>query len=84
MVLSEIQCFAFIFVNMCLYFEPSDLRSNGHCASCVYFSFCAVSFKPFDLNLAAVMNCFMIKSGPLDSSDGPDLICLSQTHDPYF
>jgi len=66
------------------FFEPSDLWSDGPCASCVYFSFCVVSFfKPFDLNQTAVMIYFMIKSGPPDSLDGPDLICLSQPINPY-
>jgi len=36
------------------------------------------------INQTAVMSLFLIKSGPPDSSDGPDLTCLSQTHDPYF
>jgi len=43
-----------------------------------------VFFNPWIFDQMAVMNCSMIKSGPPDSSDGPDLICLSQTHDPYF
>ena len=41
-------------------------------------------FEPLDLWWTAVMNCSMIESGPPDSSDGPDLICLSQTHWPIF
>jgi len=35
-------------------------------------------FQPFDLNRTVVMMCLMIESGPPDSLDGPDSICLSQ------
>jgi len=37
-------------------------------------------YKPLVSFYTAVMSLFLVKSGPPDSSDGPDLICLSQTH----
>jgi len=49
-----------------------------------YFSIYLMFFNPWISYPTAVMNCFMIKPGPPDSSDGPDLICLSQTHNPSF
>ena len=58
--------------------KPLDRRSNGLLCFPVY-SLLFIFFKPFDLNRTAVMICLMIESGPPDSSDGPDLICLSQT-----
>ena len=63
--------------------EPSDLSSDGCCALC-FSHVIWIFLNPWILDQTAVMNCFMIKSGPLDSSDGPDLICLSQTHDSLF
>ena len=53
--------------NVCLFFKPSDLKSDGHCASCIYF-FLFLCFLNHLINLVAVM-----KSGPSDLSDGPDL-----------
>jgi len=63
--------------------KPLDRRSNGLLCFPVY-SLLFIFFKPFDLNRTAVMICLMIESGPPDSSDGPDLICLSQTPWPIF
>ena len=64
--------------------EPLDRRSNGLlCLPCLLFII-QVFLKPLDLWWTAVMSLFLIKSGPPDSSDGPDLICLSQTHWPIF
>ena len=69
---------------VCTSFEPSDRKSDGHYVSGIYFSFLYVFFLNHLINLAAMMNFSLIKSRPPDSSDGPDLIYLSQTHDSLF
>jgi len=68
-----------------LLFESSDLRSDGHCYfpgifMCMSFA-CAhcvpFLFKLLILDQVAVMSLPEIRSGPSDSSDGPDLSSLS-------
>ena len=72
-----------LFLLICVYFlnrQISDLTVTVPFVFISPFFF----FKPFDLNQTALMICFVIKSRPPDLSDGPDLICLSQTHWPIL
>ena len=80
-------CVSFFgYIVVCFLFKPSDSWSDGHCASnvCSLSFVCCVFFYSLIFDQTAVMIYFMIKSGFPDSLDGPDLICLSQTHWPRF
>ena len=49
---------------MHVFAKPSDLKSDGHCASCIYFFFC-VFFLNHLINLVAVMKILWWNLDPL-------------------